>query len=362
MTDCIVVGGGLIGMLTARNLQEGGADVLLVERGELGREASWAGGGILSPLYPWRYPDSVTALARYSQAHYDELARDLHEETGIDPEWTRNGLLILDVEERDQARSWAPAHAQRLEELDAAALSACEPALAQGFQDGLWMPDVAQIRNPRLVKALKASLQARGIRFREWTNVEGLAVQGERVTGVHTPEGVLSAETVLVAGGAWSSRLLELPEAGVEVEPVRGQMIVFKAEPGLLSRIVLHRDRYVIPRRDGRILAGSTLERVGFDKHTTEGARRELQAAARALVPALAGYPVEHHWAGLRPGTPQGIPYIGPHPTLRGLYLNAGHFRNGVVLGLASARLAADLVLGRPCLLDPAPYAVGEAH
>ncbi len=220
------------------------------------------------------------------------------------------------------------------------------------------MPEIAQLRNPRLVKALRASLEHRAIAFREHTRVLGLAVQDRRIAGVKTAEGLISSGAGLVAGGAWSAQLIELATGPIEIEPVRGQMILFKGEPGQLRRIVLHGERYLIPRRDGRILAGSTLEHAGFDKGTTAQARADLHEAAAAIVPALAELPIEHHWSGLRPGSPGGIPYIGEHPDVLGLFVNAGHFRNGVVLGLASARLAADLILGRPPIVPPAPYAL----
>ena len=133
-------------------------------------------------------------------------------------------------------------------------------------------------------------------------------------------------------------------------------MLLFRGPVGLVRRIVLSRDRYVIPRRDGRVLVGSTLEHVEFDKSTTPAARAELHREALRLIPALADCAVEHHWAGLRPGSPIGVPFVGEHPRIQGLYVNAGHYRNGVVLGPASARLLADQMLGRTPALDPAPY------
>jgi len=135
-------------------------------------------------------------------------------------------------------------------------------------------------------------------------------------------------------------------------------MLLFKAAPALVRRIVLSEQRYVIPRRDGRVLVGSTLEHVGFRKQATETARAELHAMALKLIPALADCPVEHHWAGLRPGSPQGVPYIYEHPTIRSLYVNCGHYRNGVVMGPAAARLLADQVLARPPILSIAPYSL----
>ena len=356
MTDCIVVGGGLIGMLTARELAGAGASVSLLERGEAGRESSWAGGGILSPLYPWRYADPVTALARWSQARYEALARALAEESGIDPEWTPSGMLVLDTDEREAAFRWATYWQASLEDLDAAGVHGCEPVLRAGIDGGLWLPRVAQVRNPRVVKALKAALLGQGVSIREHTDVRGFVIREGRVTGVDTDAGRLEAGSVVLAGGAWSGQLLGRPPLKLEVAPVRGQMILFRGPPGLVRRIVLHRERYLIPRRDGRVLAGSTLEHVGFDKSTTDQALAELRAVAVELVPALADCEVEAHWAGLRPGSPAGVPYIGEHPGIRGLFVNTGHFRNGVVLGPASAHLVADLLLGRPPVLDPTPY------
>jgi glycine oxidase len=163
---------------------------------------------------------------------------------------------------------------------------------------------------------------------------------------------------VVVAGGAWSGELLKTAGVSLPMAPVRGQMLLFRAAPGLLKRMVMRHYRYLIPRRDGRILAGSTLEQVGFDKATTRSAAEKLHRAALELVPALEDCPVEHHWTGLRPGNLSGVPYIGEHPAWKGLYVSTGHYRNGVVLAPASARLLADMALSRPHSLDPAPYAL----
>jgi glycine oxidase len=212
------------------------------------------------------------------------------------------------------------------------------------------------VRNPRFAKSLRLALERQGVRFIEQRAVTGFRRVGDRITGVDTEAGVLEAERIVVAGGAWSGELLRSTGLDLPVEPVRGQMILFRGAPGQVRRIVLDQGRYVIPRRDGRILVGSTLEHVGFDKSTTETALAELRAAALRLVPALADCELEHHWAGLRPGSPNGIPCIARHPALTNLYINAGHYRNGVVMGPASARLLADLLLERPPSLDPALF------
>ena len=190
---------------------------------------------------------------------------------------------------------------------------------------------------------------------------ERLNASSGRITGIQTTHGQHHAGSVIVATGSWSSPLLQsLPTKlpTLPVIPIKGQMVLTRARPELVKRIALYQGRYIIPRRDGRIVAGSTLEQVGYDKQTTREARDQLRAAAIQLIPTLADFPIEHHWSGLRPSSPDGIPFIGPHPDYNGLYINTGHFRNGVILGLASARLLADQVLGHSPILDPTPYAL----
>ena len=357
MSRILVIGGGAIGLLTARELATAGAHVTLIERGETGRESSWAGGGILSPLYPWRYADSLTALARWSQARYTDLCRELQMASGVDPECLPSGLLILDPEERADALAWAKAHQSRMERIEPADLAELEPALSHTTDGALWLPEIGQVRNPRFARALRRAVEDR-VEVREHEEVSELRVTAGRIQGVRTRQGILEADQVVVCAGAWTATLLAQLGAAPAVEPVRGQMMVFLTQPGQIRHIVLYRDRYIIPRQDGHVLIGSTLEYTGFDKSTTTEAKEQLYRAAGTLFPLLRHSPIEHHWAGLRPGSPNGIPYIGAHPQVEGLFFNAGHFRNGVVTGPASARLVADLMLNRPPILDPTPYAL----
>jgi len=358
MTDCVIVGGGLIGMLTARCLSRQGVRVTVVERGRMGRESSWAGGGILSPLYPWKYPDPINVLARWSQPRHRELANELLRDTGIDPQWTESGMLFLDQEQRDAATAWAGAFSAELHCLDDPELHRVEPAVGADRRGGFWLPRIAQIRNPLLLQALHRDLLGRGVRIVEDTEISGLLIGGGRIRGVRTANDELRAGRVVIASGAWSATLLEGLGYRLPVNPVRGQMVLFRGQPGRLTRIVLGNGHYAIPRRDGRVLVGSTMEEVGFDKTITVAARRALVEAAVELVPFLADVPVERHWAGLRPGSPTGVPFIGAHPDVKGLFINAGHFRNGVVMGPASAQLLADIMLDRPPVLDTRPYAL----
>jgi len=362
MVDCVVIGGGLIGMLSAWELRQSGLSVTIVEQGQCGMESSWAGGGILSPLYPWRYADAVTALAHWSQQHYPNFIQHLHAQSGIDPQLQENGLLILDTEEAAAATSWAQNWGYRLARPGADETCSLEPALGELPGSALWMPEVAHVRNPRLLKSLKKNLLNQGVEIREHCAAKSLLQAQGRVQGVVLENEMLSAGNVVVAGGAWSGKLLASTGVDLPVRPVRGQMILYRGEPGVVSRIILSQDRYVIPRRDGRVLVGSTLEEAGFDKSTTESARVALAAEARRLIPALGKYDIEYHWAGLRPASPEGIPYICAHPDMAGLYVNSGHFRNGVVLGLASARLLADILLGREPIVAAQAYEISTLH
>ncbi|WP_156303133.1 NAD(P)/FAD-dependent oxidoreductase, partial [Methylogaea oryzae] len=202
------------------------------------------------------------------------------------------------------------------DELNAAAVADMEPALRLAAGDSLWLPATAQVRNPRLLKALKADVLQRGLQLLEGAGVEGLRQADGKVTGVEVGGTLLTADRYVVTAGAWSEGLLRF----VQVEPVKGQIVLFQAPPGLLGRIVLSGNRYLIPRRDGHILAGSTVERAGFDKSLTDAALAELQAFALDILPALADCPIERQWAGLRPGTASGVPYIGVHPEISNLY------------------------------------------
>lgn len=354
----VIVGGGVIGLLTAYNLASEGQGVTLLERGGLGQESSWAGGGIVSPLYPWRYSQAVTALAHWSQDFYPQLAQRLFAATGVDPEVHTTGLYWLDLDDEADALAWAAREGRPLSKVDVSAAHDAVPVLGGGYAQAIYMADVANVRNPRLVKSLKAALLALpNVTIYEQCDVSGFVLGDDRVVGVNTATGQVLGDQVVLAAGAWSGQLLGTLGLGLPVEPVKGQMILYKCASDFLSSMVLAKGRYAIPRRDGHILIGSTLEHEGFDKTPTDIALESLKASAVELIPALADAEVVGHWAGLRPGSPEGIPFIGEVPGFKGLWLNCGHYRNGLVLAPASCQLFADLLLARAPIIDPAPYA-----
>ena len=346
MADIIIVGGGISGMLSAWYLAREGMQVTLLERGEPGRESSWAGGGIISPLYPWRYPEPVTRLARWSQQHYAELVDALRQQSGCDPEYLNSGLLMLGLgeEEFQRAGQWAEEQGYRLEFPHQSQVAQLQPGLNLPDGRAVWMPQVAQVRNPRLLQALRDALEGLGVTVLGQHPVSRLLLDDGQIRGVEVGTQAFHTERVVLCAGAWTDQLL--PQADAGIRPVRGQMLLYQASPELLQRIVLTDDHYFIPRKDGKVLVGSTMEEVGFDKSTTPDALAQLQQCTAELIPALAACPLIHHWAGLRPARADGIPCISAHPEIKGLFINAGQYRNGVVTGPASARLLADLVLG----------------
>lgn len=356
MTDFLVIGGGISGLLTAYYLHNAGKSVALLERGQVGRESSWAGGGIISPLYPWRYPLAVTRLVHWSQQQFPDLVADLKEHTQLDAELVQSGLLILENPDDDAALTWAAETNTRLEQVPQDYILELEPTLGSAPQSALWMPDVYQVRNPRLVKALHEFLVKNGVPIHENTEISSIISEHGKVKGVKSAERVIVGSHVAITCGAWSSPLWPATETALAVKPIRGQMLLIHTTPGLVKRMVLSHDHYVIPRQDGRVLVGSTLEDVGFDKNTTQFARDLLLKFAYELMPILKEFKVEHHWAGLRPGTPDNIPRIFEHPSVEGLFINAGHFRNGVVTAPASAKLLVNLMLKEPPILDAAMY------
>jgi len=357
--DIIVLGGGALGMLSARRLAEAGRRVTLVERDRVGHGTSRAGGGIMSPLAPWDVPEPLARLAELSLPMLPGIAAALAADTGINPEYRETGVIYLDCEALEPALAFARRSGMRAQLLDEAALAAIAPAAIRTEGPSLLFPDLVQIRNPRFLDALGADLKKRGVALLENAGEVKLERVGDGVLVDAGPHGRLRADEVVVAAGAWSAALLAPLGVRLPVRPIRGQILWYMLPRPVLQHVLIRRGHYVIPRRDGVVLVGSTVEDVGFDTSTTPEAADELRAAAAEMVPMLGSLAVQGQWAGLRPCAPDGIPLIGRVPGFAGLWVNTGHFRNGVNLAPASAVLLAALISGDTPPCDPDPYDPG---
>ncbi len=332
--DLVIVGGGIIGLYSAYLLTQRGINITLIDRSDFGQESSWAAGGILTPLLPWNYNKEVLSLTATSSEDYYNLSKHLFPLTNIDIEYWKCGLTVLD-NCNDTIKRWCNSHKlayQRISSL---------------HKTHFHLPDIAQVRMPNVIKALIKYLQQNNVTLINNTSVHSCQFAGQQVTTINTSIGDIQTNSVLWASGAWLPRLANSTNfiRTPLITPIQGQIIAIQTVPGLLNHIIYKDGHYLIPRKDGLIIAGSTLEDVGYNKHITDSARNILWQNSLSMLPELNDYEITHQWAGLRPGSPANIPTIGPHPDIKGLYLNCGHFRYGVAMAPKSAYIISGWIL-----------------
>jgi glycine oxidase len=344
--DVLILGGGVIGLSTAWFLAEAGVQVAIVDKGDFGQQASWAGAGILSPANPAYAHTAYKQLHARSAALYPGLSQTLLEQTGIDNGYRVCGGLELFLHAEDVSSDEWRGEGVAFDEWDSDKLHRQYPYLAPSLARASFLPDMAQVRNPRHVKALQAACAARGARMRPNCPVHRLLHKDGRIEAVETDEGRLTAGRYLIAAGAWTDALLEPLGWRPGIRPVRGQIALLNTGASGIRPLLLHGKRYLVPRGDGRVLVGSTEEEAGFDARPTAGAIAELLAFAALLVPEWQNAALERCWAGLRPGSPDSKPYLGGVPGFDNLFLAAGHFRSGIQLSPATALVMKELLLG----------------
>ena len=345
MKDVIIVGGGLKGMLTALFLHDAGLKVMLVDQNELGRESSWAGGGLITPLYPWQASTCVSALVKDSQKHYPALCERLYQETGIDPQWIQSGLIITDTSQQQAAQAWAETWGYQLQLLEGHTLKTSEHYLSSAFKQALYFPELAQVRSPRLNTALRAMLRMRPILVSQHQAVQQLHIVNGQAGGVYIGNDLFKAHKVVLTTGAWTSAFSEVQESDLQFRPLLAESIMFRTPRQTLQRMIAYKDYYLIPRKDGRIVCGSVFSSQGLEKSLSEQAQAELREVAVTLMPELQELPIHNHWSSLLSFAENDEPFMGEHPNIRGLYLNAGHGSNGVAMGLGSVRALVAQVL-----------------
>lgn len=350
--DVVIVGGGVIGLAIARGLAlRGVRDVCLIERGTLGAEASFAAAGMLLPQVEADAEDDFFTLACRSRDLYPSFAAALREETGVDVELDTTGTLYLAFNEHDQEEIekrfyWQTRAGLAVELLTAAATRELEPCISESIHGALHFPNDIQVENRRLVSALANSVNKLGVTVLTETNVESLMIERNRITGVQTSRGTIRCKSIVIAAGTWSSFLLRssvFPDPAIQ--PVRGQMICLESKPQLTRHVLYSPRGYLVPRQDGRLLAGSTSENAGFAKRVTAGGINSILRNTLEISPAIAHLPVVDTWAGLRPRPADGLPVLGACGEIEGLFYATGHYRNGILLAPLTAELISEAIV-----------------
>jgi glycine oxidase len=359
--EALIVGAGVVGLAIARELHRRGLDrITVIDRGAVGRESSFAAAGMLAVQAETDAAGPFFDLCRAARDGYPEFAARLFDETGTDIELDRSGTLYLafaDADDREiQHRfDWQSRAGLNVERLSAPEIRRIEPFVSPDVRGGLYFPDDWQVENRRLVAALERYCTSNGITVAENTECRRLLVRSGRVIGVEAPTGKIYAQRTVLAAGAWTSLIasdgIEMPE----VRPIRGQIIGFHTAKRLFSHVIYSPRGYLVPRADGRLIAGATVEDVGFDDAVTRSGIGLVSENAFEISPVLSGLSLSEKIAGLRPRTADGLPLIGSFPQVENLFVATAHYRNGILLAPLTASLMADIVTdGRvPALAAP---------
>ncbi|HKP68026.1 MAG TPA: glycine oxidase ThiO [Pyrinomonadaceae bacterium] len=348
-TEVLIIGGGVIGLSIARELRlRGVGKITIVDRGTLGLEASWAAAGMLAPNVETDATEEFHRFGVEALNYYSPFAAAIEAETGIDIELDRSGTLCLaftDAEESKLADSFEQ-HRTRgigVEHLSATEVRAIEPAVSHDVRSALLFPNDWQVENRKLVAALIRFAQLNDLEIVEKTEIATLTTDGDRITGAATSAGEFRAGMTIVATGAWTSfiKIGDVPMP-FEVRPIRGQMALFETPERKIKRVVYGPGGYIVPRADGRVLIGATVEDVGFDKSTTREGIDELISAAHKIVPGLREFPVAASWAGLRPFVADELPVIGGLPGYSNSLVATAHYRNGILLAPLTGKIVAE--------------------
>ena len=358
--DVVIVGGGIIGCAIAFFLAKSGVRPLVLERGQVGGEASSGAAGMLTAQAHTDEPGPLLDLKLASRALYEGLAIELLDRTGLDIEYRRLGHVVpalTDEESEAVGRrvEWQRARGLPAVRLDAREARTLEPGLCPDVRGAGWFPEDHHVNNSAATQALAGATMRLGGQVHTDCAVVDLVGEGERVTGVRTTDETVSTGTVILCAGAWMQQFQGAAGIPLPIVPAKGQMVVARLEPPALRHVVYGTAAYAIPRPSGEHIMGSTVEFVGFDKRVTvEGMTGILQGITR-LVPALHEAAMVTSWACLRPAAPDGLPLLGRVPSRPGLVIATGHFRNGILLAPITGKIIAELIAdGKPSIsLEP---------
>ena len=358
----LIIGGGIIGSAVAWRLAREGAAVTVLERARVGQEASWAAAGMIAPQAEAQGAGPFFELCLRARDAVAANIETLRAESGTNPEYDQAGILYVAFNDGERAEleergRWQLRAGGAVEELSAEAARKIEPAISSEITFALYLPLDRRTDNRKLTHAYANAAIAKGASFIEGAAVDAVMVKAGAATGVRLHDGrIHDADIVVNAAGAWAGAVRGLEADRVEVYPVRGQIVCFESRPGLIGPSVFSPRGYLVPRRDGRILAGSTMEEAGYNKSVTLAGLAKIVRGAYDMVPSLGAISFRETWAGLRPATRDFLPVLGASPTLGNVFYATGHFRSGILLSSISGEILADLVNGRKPAVDLAPF------
>ncbi len=351
-SEILIIGGGVIGLSIAREMYRRGVrKITLIEKSVCGAESSWAAAGMLGPQADTDEAGEMLEFCLESRRLYPKFAADLITETGIDIELDRNGTLYLafndyEIQTLRRRVAWQTKLGLRAEHLTAQETRRAEPFVSPDVMGGVIFPDDWQVDNRKLLAALRRYAEINGITILENTEIIEVINDNGNILGVRTNSGEITAGKTVIATGAWTSLIklgaFPLP---VSVRPIRGQMICFRTAKRLFERVIYSSGGYLVPRSDGRILAGATSEDAGFVKETTKVNVEKLRNSAEAIAPSLAGQNIVDTWSGLRPFAADGQPVLGTFAGLDNLFIATAHYRNGILLAPRTAEIIADKII-----------------
>jgi glycine oxidase len=359
----LIIGGGIIGNSVAWRLERAGLDVTILERGRAGQEASWAAAGMIAPQVEVEGPGPFLRFCVEGKKAFEALLPELIAQGGIDPEYDDpSGVIYAALDNQDRAElaaraAWQRSAGLQVEELSGDQARAIVPALSPRVSYALHFPNENRLENRRLTHAyLIAALKA-GATLREESRVDAIETSGGKFSALRLHDGtLLEADVAVNAAGSWASLIRGLEADRISLHPIRGQIVCFETQPNLLGPAIFCLRGYAVPRRDGRLLAGSTREQAGYSKNVTLEGMESIVRAAREMLPALAGIRFREAWAGLRPATSDFLPVLGPSAAVPGVYYATGHFRSGILLSAITGQVLAAMVTGSKLNIDVAAF------
>lgn len=350
-SEVLIVGGGVIGLSIARELHRKGLRrITILERGASGSESSYAAAGMLAPNAETEKADDFTRICTESLSLYNKYAEELFGETDVNIELDRSGTLYAAFTENDSAEirrryAWQTRAGLAVEHFSAEETRRAEPFISPDVRESLFFPNDWQVENRRMLHALEKYAELNDIKILENAEVKKILIENRKVCGARTVDANFPASVIVLATGAWTSLIESEGLTMPKVKPIRGQMIAFHTAKRLFERVIYSPRGYLVPRRDGRILIGATVEDAGFDKSVSEAAIEFLHETALEISPSLASLEIYEKWAGLRPLAADGLPILGTFAEMENLFIATAHYRNGILLAPLTAKIAAEKIV-----------------